>query len=128
MISDEELINAVAVEVMGWQRKYIEVPFFVPDSFINKTVMRSFWFDGEINEISTIQFDPITNANHWMRIVEKMRELGFYLCFDALKTGYGARFWLYGLEPTPLTYISDRDPGKAVCLAAIDAIGVIKDD
>lgn len=127
ILKDEELIKAVALEVMGWE--YIKW-----EDFIRRTSSRSIdpvyaplmtWItkDGLVGEPN---FNPLTNLNHAFMVVERMRELGFAvsLCnpwFDGAsieRKEWSASFF------TEKNAIHGRNQniGHAICLAALKAV------
>jgi hypothetical protein len=103
-MTDQELIEEVAVKVMKWecagfsQRK--------PVYSIKKKIL----FD----------FDPINNANHWMMVVEKMRDKWILSITDFNSDEWEIVFEHGHLDHRAVIY--HKLLGKAVCLAAREAV------
>jgi hypothetical protein len=119
-MTDQELIEAVAVEVMGY-----ETPDYA--NLINNL----YWKRLNGSVILRTSFDPINNANHWMMVVNKIQEmnLGVEIYFNLTKQikGQGKCYCkIYGKDGVifynGMRYIWQDSPGKAVCLAALEAV------
>lgn len=120
-MTDSELIRAVADKVMGWR--------LLPASGI---MNQNFWEDRQENfkfwaeeGYESNVFNPLTNANHWMMVVERMRGLGwkgFRLQRFCLDKKFGVHFWKEIEIDGPVVY-AFGDLGHAVCEAALRALG-----
>jgi len=115
-MTDEELIKAVAEKVMGWEF-YPGETNRIPDYWYDQNASRDYRF-----VMPTSDWNPLTNANHTMMVVERMRELGFNFWIEAqVGTPWIVMFHM------PLKGVVGRheheNVGHAVCLAAIKAVG-----
>ena len=79
-VTDEELIKAVAVEVMGWTHfeldgkgRYSKTNYAYIVDRDGSRLSDGYW---------EIEWLPLTNANHWMMVVERMMELGWWFYAD----------------------------------------------
>jgi hypothetical protein len=106
-MTDKELEKAIAVEVMGY-----------------------YWCNAEgynlnIDRVATpSNWRPLTNANHRDMVVERMRELGWYISIEPTPDRYLATILLYGIDETVSAIGGEKHkkPGHAVCLAALKAV------
>ncbi|MCP4407186.1 MAG: hypothetical protein GY807_05380 [Gammaproteobacteria bacterium] len=113
-LTDEQLVKAVAVEVMGWEFKYA-----TPSGFIR------YYQDGDsVRNIGQgthpDTWNPLTDANDRDMMVEKMIGRGYE--WDA--SGDDDRVYFEFFLPD----FTDREtrpadtPGRAVCIAALKAV------
>jgi hypothetical protein len=131
MTEDEQLIHDVAVEVMRWIKddncEFWREGYQNPRCE-NKTLSIGMTDYNSEGEIYCVPFNPLTNANHMMMVVEKLNSrylevrLHFtrgkkHLC-DIVKEGY----------PVPMDSwcAMNIQMGKAVCLAAREAVRSVK--
>jgi len=115
-MTDQELIYAVAVEVMGWEWSDKAKAFIVPDP------------DGS-GWSQYIDWNPLTNANHRDMVVEHFTDQGYIvdLTYIPMTDRWECRlseppatqsgdWWLVANESAPTQ-------GHAVCKAAWEAVG-----
>src|SRR5574343_586578 len=101
-MTDNELIEAVAVEVMGWHKS-------------------GSWMLDKDDRLACYHFQPITNFNHSWKVVEKVCS-GI---FDGYEIDYSLGWWSVAfrisgnLSLKPVS--SDKSLGHAICLAALEA-------
>jgi hypothetical protein len=115
MTDDKKLVEEVAEKVMGYE---IDSDPLNEMIFVRKSGEREYWW-----------FSPLTNANHWMMVVEAMREKGWKFRMDGEdKNEYSVNFIkeipckLIGYGYEELNYDGVGSPGHAVCLAAKAAL------
>jgi hypothetical protein len=117
-MTDKELIEVTATEVMGWNRGFLYDGRRISYDHLEKR-----WFD----LLEEIPFNPLTNANHWMMVVEKLCSLFFevrlycsrklFMC-DIHREGYPV--------PADSWCAESQILGHAVCLAALEAVRSLK--
>lgn len=148
-MTDEQLVRAVAEEVMGWKPpktkpvgRYVQV-LEDEDLKIGKVIgWRSengkfydnkewddyhYWrdSDGEIVKIDgryqygRLDFYPLTNANHRDMVVEAMRTKGWWCRTLTMTISYEVEF--YESKRTS-GYSWDDNLGRATCEAALEAV------
>ena len=106
-MDDEELVRRVAVEVMGWD--------YDGASWHEKGIL--LWRFNDWN--------PLTNANHWMQVVEQMVEIGWIFSASCKIDNDGLlQFAASFRNPkTEELHTQHGEPfGHAVCLAALKAV------
>ena len=113
-MTDDELISAVAEEVMGWKQYTMSHGFY--------HVGPQYGLDSSRKEVAYDDtWNPLTNANHWIMMVERMIDLGWFVELSWLggsPDGWRARF--HKLAPTDNNfYAYDDKIGRAICLAAL---------
>jgi len=119
---DRKLMEWIALEVMEWFHPTLSDGTYVHSLWVNRQEI-----DLSIDPQDTIimpvaSWLPLTNANHWMMVVEKMREKGWLSQLTDLGVAWEAKYipdsghWedFDGLE------VSRRDIslGRAILLAA----------
>ena len=116
-MNDKELIEAVAVEVMGWD-KIISI-YDQPGKMAYFYVIgdEQVYFDHH-------DFKPLTNANHWMMVVQSMRELEYRVWI-----GQSLDLWECGFSIACYTkgFYRHQSIGHAICLASLEAVRATRD-
>lgn len=113
-MTDAELVRWVAEKVMGW--KYISRSFPINDGWYE-------WTEDNGYQFRCVDF-TFHDANHWMMVVEKMKQLGWKgirlerLMFDKK---FSAEFWKETYSDGSKVYAYDFI-GRAVLLAAKAAL------
>lgn len=107
-MNDGELVRAVATEVMGWEI----VPSMKPLTFCDQ------WGRYHTVELTSYpQFNPLTDANHMMLVVEVMVDSGHEV---QITMPVGPK---YQSEACVDSFSArHNNPGHAVCLAALEAV------
>lgn len=101
-MTDQELIESVAETVMGWHKHHDpNLKYWVNNKFAIQMLRDD--------------FNPLTNANHWIMVVDRMKELNF--------STFILNRWPNGTE-WDARFVFNRSyfsstPGHAVCLAAL---------
>lgn len=118
-MTDAELIREVAEEVMGW--KIVDAdPQYYGDVFFCPTTNLT-WIAGYHVEYGPDEWNPITNANHWMMVVQKMSDKGWVAVMECWPTHWYVRFQ----RERPRAYFEKTGTvGRAVLLAAKAALEV----
>lgn len=118
-MTDEELIRQVALEVMGWHLS--------SDLWVNSKGERqaqAIWKPEDYCDCGT--FNPLTNANHWMQVVERMRELGYWIKISNNIYRHPDIWKVWVNKETPETFqdwtATNATIGHAVCEAALKAM------
>ena len=107
-LQDSEFIRQIARKVMGWQ----------PSNWLGDHWEVWRLGDGK-GYIKCADFNPLTNANHWMMVVEKMREAGFNMVLNTfIEKGWSVQFE----KASDYYFKFHKSIGHAVCLAAIAAL------
>ena len=112
-MTDQELIRRMA-EMMGW--------VYIPEkeTLVGEYQVRQFEAAKWVNEYGQFMFwafdwQPLTNANHWIMVVERMREKGWRIIIKSYNL-WEVEFWDKG------QYFAEHNMiGHAVCLAALKA-------
>jgi len=107
-LSDEQLVKAAAVEIMGWR-------------YVHNTC-RSGWLDPTSKRLR-YPWNPLTDANDRDMVVERMDEMGWLYEHRTYHrpSKHRIRFWMPGIPSTP--YWGDApNPGRAVLIAALKAV------
>jgi hypothetical protein len=115
-MTDQELIDAVAIEVMGWE-KIISV--------YDQPGRRAYFYilNGEQIYFDSHDFNPLTNANHWMMVVEKMKTKIFSFKIWAYAVGLYTVTFTCDIQGDAASYtVKNKSIGRAVCLAALKAV------
>ena len=112
-MTDEELIEAIATEVMGWEHGIKNQP---------DTYYEGFWFKDSKRIIHKETWQPLTDANHRDMVVEEMIAKGFTLKLGRGLTVQGLLTWARFTKEPYSSYHHDKNTGHAVCLAARDAM------
>lgn len=113
-MSDEQLTKAVAEEVMGW----FEEPSWEQVTWCRLAGKQA----GEhLYEpvVSKEKWQPLTDPHHWMMVVERMRELGWWFRLLVMPSSIECEF--YKLEGD-CEYASGYEIGRAVLEAALSAV------
>ena len=118
-MSDEELAIAVAEEVLdGTDRLYTGIR-------LENMKLYSWIINGK-----RIDFNPFHDANHWMIVERRMRELNHGLSIEGSRSGYEVAFyefhgeeavWLYPKNHEFHPEVWNTEIGRAVCEAALVA-------
>jgi hypothetical protein len=103
-MTDQELIEAVATKVMGWHR---EKSVSGIECYYNSD--HDFMYALRTGKV----FNPLTDANHWLMVVEKIKDI-----FN-INIGYVKGVWRFNWNNYS---ISHKSIGHAVCLAALEAV------
>lgn len=119
VMNDQELIKAVAIEVMEWKefdsRHYFPRMFYVSEE--------KPW-PGYIMAVNA--WNPIENTNHWMMVVEKLKP---YYYFEL--NNFGDQWYAGFYKDLPPVVLSETDEkgfardnqlGRAICLAALATV------
>lgn len=114
-MTDQELIEQVATEVMGW---------YISDKlYFDSKEQIAIGFATEAEEILCV-FNPLINVNHAFMVVKRMKELGYKL--ELKQYGnyeYKCNFWKDGF-----VYSADNVfIGHAICLAALEVMRANKE-
>ena len=131
-LADNELIEEVAMKGMGWEKK----PYTW--KFTNEGVVESYkrcgsqvhmghnfeWYGGEEFAWNS-EWNPLTDWNHTMQVVEKIRQKTgcFTLCFATLgsfRTEHENKWACHFKEGGECSF--DNNPQRAILLAALLAI------
>lgn len=126
-MTDEELIMAVAQEVMGWTaNQNLSV-----DADLHITGDGRLWWYGSYTQqkqysytlATSEEWNPLLNANHWMMVVGRMRELGweFTMYYGTDKDGLIDE-WACFEKDNFSSKIYGSPIGHAVCEAALKAV------
>lgn len=127
-MSDEQLIEAVAVEVMGWtmqDRGEKDMPLEV---WVGYKVSKSDKSMRSEIKYDCNQWNPLTDWNATMEVRQKMHELGREFNWRSDVTHHRREHeiqfsWCYGFDhESPHTLIEAKDPQRAICLAALHAV------
>lgn len=122
-MTDQELIEAVAVEILGWEKVGTQnngwwSPKGQPDGIIVTQCDTSYgpgW-------------NPITDMNHTMMVIERMRKCLFWFdIFDNYNEvgNLTDRAWYCNFtrkDPKVRGYAKNKSIGHAICLAALEAV------
>jgi hypothetical protein len=130
-MNNSEIADTIAIKIMGWWE--------VSDELGNH-----WWYTGKKTRIlgSEHEYDerihryaewnPVEDANHCIRLVERMIELGFN---PQIQYNEDTRMWCVIMWPgsrfddeTKAVAEHDKSIRKAVCLVSIDAIEALKND
>lgn len=111
-MDDKELIETVAVKVMGWHAD--DEKFCWLDVTGRRTAYRL-----EAGKSWKIYWSPLTDMNHAWMVVERMRDLGFNANIDIYQTGMDeVEFY----QRSGKAFVSCKESiGHAICLAALEA-------
>jgi len=116
-MTDEELVREIAQKVMGWTRQHASA----------SDKGNGYWIGNDAFEIIgqnmyriTGDWNPLTNANHTMMVVERMRELGFNFKVWAYHDWKGIEVGFSKYRYPNLT--KSESFGHAVCLASLKAV------
>ena len=130
-VTDEELVRAVAVEVMGWHDEGIHSLASGNYQGIRNWWIRCYGLDEE-PIMPAGDWQPLTNANHWMMVVERMRELGWWFYADPNPHYYPGRhgeisydigFFKIKCEKRLAEVCGcEKITGEFVCQAALEAV------
>lgn len=128
-MNDEELITAVAEKVMGWHKGYGSNPGTPPIWLTDKNMITGFYVEcksvyitGWKKKIKRIMWNPITDISHAWMVVEGMRELGFTFRLGHGNTVQGILTWVKFSSENYKSYHHHNQPGRAICLAALEAV------
>jgi hypothetical protein len=123
-MTDQELIEQVSTEVMGWilvKGKTEKVGEYGVTHYIS-----GYWKENDKFKYYECVWNPIINANHWVMIIEKMIKLDFA---PELKWKPESNKWCVIMWPGEshdddknAIAVYDIEIGKAVCLAALEAV------
>ena len=139
-MTDEQLIEAVAVEVMGWKKEDTGAPAFGVckehgnlEQSRNETWKRWWYRSGDKKgkgdkvmgdvwtEFTTRGWNPLTDWNHTMEVVGRMQKQTYYY---EISNGVHSepaycRFWDRGRFIDVVGY---GRPQRAICLAALKTV------
>lgn len=124
-LTDEQIIERVAVEVMQWH----------PDGKMWKENAEPHYVRGHTEDVcydgdEYKAWNPLTDWNHTMEVVEKLRAEGWAFNYGASGGEQGRGFSLWGMEKTGGYFPSDpgtitvvKESGqRAILLAALQAV------
>ncbi len=117
-LSDQELIERVAFEVMGWDQgsnAWIsrEPEASAPGGYPNHEVFHQ-----------VKDWDPLRNWNHTMELVDRLASLGF-CCSIQVSNPKPDRFMCWNAE-AKMADCRDENLRKAICLTALQAVSPSK--
>ena len=121
-MTDNELIEAVAKEIMQWHLDKQKA--YLPGVWRDKNGM---WQGRESGED---MFNPLTDMNHMMMVVERMR-INYLMAIKIWSYAVGDYIVTFccDAETSPKPYSAQhKSLGHAVCLAALEAVRQGKDD
>lgn len=101
-LSDDELIERLAVEVMGWKKGTWKTRDRWPDFIATDSKLKRHW-------------NPLTDWNHTMEVRAKVGEMDVEFIFD------GCRVWIWP-EIHEVIKVFDESPQRAIVLASLLAI------
>jgi hypothetical protein len=115
-MTDQELIEAVGKEILGW--RLVKMPpgtMWIDQQGKNREY-------GEPRGLGTC-FDPLTNGNHILIVVNRMINQGCSITMEYIKD------WYVNVAQSPkvLGIVSNASLGYAVCLAALIAVRSSRD-
>jgi len=118
VLSDDAIIEKVAVEVMGWRTRK------------SKTCKWCIIFQAEDDELGycklcrlpSCYWNPLTDWNHTMEVVARLKKKGIDFAFASyeLEPPYTATFNI-----SRDSLVSDANPRRAICFAALRAVSFI---
>ena len=122
-LTDEELVYAVAQEVMGWHIvPAVEYEYLVTE-YSRKVILPPQYFYGEKHVGSPECWQPIKDANHRDMVVERIRTLGWTFRIWAYSYGeYRVHFGDDTAARRESCHAVSNNLGRAVCEAAIEAV------
>lgn len=112
-LSDEQLIENVAIGVMGWEKRFPGEAYrgarFRKDEWI-------WWDDDGVIRASVEHWNPLTDWNHWRQVEEKvMKDDGFAYKFKKY-------FWDDAFDPFADYMKADLRTRCLALIAALDAL------
>lgn len=110
-MNNTKLIRALAERGMGWERS-------VSDG-VTRWVKKE---DGIPTEYHSILWDPLTNWNDCMMLVDTMEKKGF--TFQYTSGIIGAKAIFAKLQPVNIYEEHSGVPRTAICMAAAKALGI----
>jgi len=106
-LSDEQLVKAAAVEIMGWR-------------YVHNTC-RSGWLDPTSKRLR-YPWNPLTDANDRDMVVMRMEEMGWSWRMESVwNEGQYYQVWFEDGKEWDITATADT-PGRAVLIAALKAV------
>lgn len=109
-LSDEQLIEKVAVEVMGWAR--IPMEFGKMKWCLPPSVQERMLPEHRVPVILSVAWNPLTDWNHTMELVKRMRKpVTIEIHEGACRVFRGADLSIF-----------DTNQQRAICLAALHAV------
>ena len=88
-MTDSELIKRTAAEVMGWSL-FENQWYFVEQKYTRR--ITGFELSGKY------KWNPITDANHWKMVIEKLQSMGYKVEIRSIKENIGREVCLAALE------------------------------
>jgi len=117
-MSDEELIEAVAVEVMEWKQNTERWPDYSGE-------MSDVWKDDAGQQyVIKHKWNPLTDWNHTMEVVQKMENNGWQFWMTTFHSDTGHMYLtkvVFGKDEQE-SNIENLDKQRAICLAALTAV------
>jgi hypothetical protein len=112
-MTDQELIDAVAIEVMDgkhFRSRHPYMPWYWRFTINGKTEDYEDW-------------NPLTNDDHLIMVIEKMKEKWFEVSLHFTRQISSCTIHKVGY-PVPMDtwYAEHKSIGRAVCLAALEAV------
>ena len=115
-MTDDELIRAVAEEVMGYKEDIRTLD--IRGYYRNVRV----WISPNEDAIPYNDFDPIDDISHAWMVVERMRELGWAFKIWSYHAGEFNVFFMNDMRNGEEFRAVDGTAGRAICLAAWEAM------
>jgi hypothetical protein len=120
-LTDEQIVERLATELMGWK---LEV-----DQWGNRDFCRP--FNKIYERIPSTRWNPLTDWNYTMEVVEKLRSIGWWIQLDneccigceccQLSPDLSLEKWDEIEAPEPIL-IKHEPLKRAICLAALAAM------
>lgn len=126
-MTDQELIEAVAVEVMEAKIGYTKDCLVYGLKIGNGS---NHYFDGA----TAMAWNPLINANHWMMVIERMRDRGLsktggydgVISFRKGNSDYRVSYFNAQQTSVHDYFACHKSLGHAVCLAALKTVRSMK--